>query len=87
MEQCWPNIAGGSSALHQHWANVSCYLRHWHSNAAVSANTGQSHNVVSMFGQRRGLLVNIETALGECHWANVFADVLEQSIISVGPAS
>ena len=84
--------------LHQHWANVSCYLGSGFSgdgrvkchSHAVPANTGQSPNAVSMLGQRRRLMVNIETALGECH---VFADVLTQSIqqsqcwISVGPAS
>ena len=56
---------------------------------AVRANTGQSPNFVSMLGQRRRLLVNIETALGECH---VFVDVAQsiqqtQCWISVGPAS
>ena len=32
-----------------------------------SENTVQSHNAVSMTGQRRRLWVNIETALVECH--------------------
>ena len=70
----------GGPSLHQHWANVLCYLgsgmrrveRH---PIAILDNTGQSPNAVPMLGQRRRLWVNIETALGECH---VFADVLAQ---------
>ena len=81
LEKCWPDVADDGPALRQHWDNVSCYLgsgisgdlggkRHRH---VVRANTGRSPNVVSMFGQRRRLWVNIETALNECH---MFADVL-----------
>ena len=45
------------------------------------ANTGHSHNAVSMLGQRRRRWTNIDTALGECpvftgtalaqHWNNI----------------
>ena len=44
---------------------------------AAQANTGQSPNAVSMSGQRRRRLANIETVFGEWH---VFAGVLPQSI-------
>ena len=51
--------------------------RHWRSNAALPANTGQSPDAVSILGQRQRWWTNIETALGECH---VFGEVLPQSI-------
>ena len=41
-----------------------------------SENPVQSHNAISMSGQRRRLWVNIETGLGECH---VFAQSIQQT--------
>ena len=72
-------------ALHQHWANVSCYL--FLSGVRMesvtrkqlmqqSENTVQSPNAVLKSGQRERLWVNIETALGECH---VFAQSIQQT--------
>ena len=49
--------------------------RHPHNNAAVRKH-GKSPNAVSFSGQRLGLWVNIETALGECH---VFAQSIQQT--------
>ena len=41
-----------------------------------SENTVQSPNAVLIPGQRPGLCVNIETALGECH---LFAQSIQQT--------
>ena len=73
---------------HRRWPSITLAWRRgreaspaWQSRS-TPANTGESPNAVSMLGQRRRLLVNIETELGECH---VFADAQRQYIDTAGP--
>ena len=56
----WPII---TSALRQ--CNVLSGKRHPHIVMRQSANTGQSHNAVSISDQRRRRWANIETVLGD----------------------
>ena len=74
---CWPH----SDTRHwleslltsrQYWTGCpEIYLQQTHKidtkgTSHVSANMGQSPNVVLMLGQRRRGRANVETALGEC---------------------
>ena len=69
-DQCWHTVADGVPTLSRHWLKVPCSSRATsylaRGRGKHPANTGNSHNAVSMLAHRLQRWLSIETTLCEC---------------------